>query len=127
MFECTAMFVIDHLATVDCLSTFDQRYDLLNQIAVSGYQFRDDDQPESWIQRLLIMPDANPELIAHFIKTVFGYTMICKDKSLIYEYDVTIADALGEFLDAIQDCGIEFRDTVEQNIIKVIRIINQTD
>ena len=120
-----ANFFYDQLTILDTFETFKERCSYLEEMINVGFPFYLEEQPEAWIQRLIEMHDALPEVIVSIIIRSFGCNRICKDISKLYDYPIRIPEAIGMYLNAIQDVEIEHRNIIEKNIITVIMLIKE--
>ena len=92
-------FEFDHLAVIDTLSNFKQRYYYMMRLVETNYNFKKEPQPEAWVQRLVYSDDVpNPKLIRTFIIRAFGVNGLCTDMSSLHGYPITIVDALSDFV-----------------------------
>jgi hypothetical protein len=89
---------VDHLMTISLMSTFAERMNYANRLLSDGYLFDFEDQPEAWVQRLVVAPGVNPLQIITFIRGAFGGNTVCSEMSELYGYTITLLDALKTFL-----------------------------
>lgn len=113
-------FQIDHLTALDALTSFVERCNYIQNLIENGYPFEDEEQPEAWIQRLILAKYSMCGITVSYIHTLFGGNRICVEASNLYGYPVYIIDAIGMLLEAIQDVEIEDRNHVEKVIIDTI-------
>lgn len=89
---------INHLNIIDSLETFDAKLQYLNILRKLSYPFKEESDPEAWIQRLVYAPNPNSKQIIKFIKAAFGINMICKDQSILMDNAVIVIDAISDFV-----------------------------
>ena len=116
-------FEMDHFAALDAIPTFVGRCRYIQNLIDSEFQFELEDQPEAWIQRLVIMEYAIPMVVVNYIDQMFGRKIICTEASFINGYSVYIVDTLGMLLNGIQDIEFLNRNQIENNIIRTIHIL----
>ena len=112
-----ANFMIDPLAIIDTLETFDERCDYIELLSENEYPFWLEEQPEAWVQRLISKSDAESNKIVNIIIKVFGKDFICIEASAISGYPVYLVDTIGMFLNEIQDIHFDDRISIENTII----------
>ena len=112
---------VDHLHVIDGFTSFVERYAYIHTLQELKYPFKDEDQPEAWIQRLLVCKEATPGSIVELIERMFGIDLICREASELHQYPIKIVDAIGMFLNDIQDHReIENYKEIEMNTLLTI-------
>lgn len=116
-------FSVDHLSAIDTLETFNQRCSYMQTLINDNYPFYLEEQPEAWVQRLIVAQASIPIIVVDYIDRTFGRNMICMEASEINGYPTHIIDTLGMFLETIQDNNILDRNTIEDVIIRTIILL----
>jgi hypothetical protein len=98
LFESFQTSNVDHLMTISLMATFVERMHYVNGLLNEGYLFDFEEQPEAWVQRLVVAPGVNPLQITTFVQDAFGSNIICSEMSELYGYPITLIDALKTFL-----------------------------
>lgn len=117
-------FYIDHLSTIDAMGSFVERCNYIQELVNDGYPFHLEDQPEAWIQRLVLMDYAIPLVVLNYIDQLFGRNAICMEASLMYEYPIHIIDSLRMLMHVIRDSHLDNRTHIENNIFHVILLLH---
>jgi hypothetical protein len=99
------------------------RLSFLKLLKDNNFNFAAEEQPEAWIQHLLLSTDTNGALSYSaykiFIALVdtFGINTICSELSACYGCDITILDAISFQLDYIQNYNPAYNLPIEKNIL----------
>ena len=88
---------MDYLDVIDRIPIFKRRYNLCLSLLRKGYDFKNEQQPEAWIQRLIYIPNSNPRNVCTFIVKAFGINGECKELSTLYGYPITVLEAVSQF------------------------------
>ncbi len=86
-----------HLSNLSIIPTFERRCRYIERL-LTIHPFHEEDQPEAWIQRLIIAPNANANGIATLIIAMFGGgDVVCNELSILYEFEITIIQSIKLF------------------------------
>ena len=96
--DMTFNYEMYHLNELDSLKSFDSKYQYVNVLLRQSFPFKDEADPEAWIQRLVYAPNPNIKQIVKFIKRAFGADHICSEQSELLNIPITIIDALSHFI-----------------------------
>lgn len=117
---------IDHFDVIDSnFHSFNDRYDYMMGLVKIKYPFQLEEQPEAWIQRLLLVLNAVPSMVIQFIDSAFGIEMKCAELSRVREYPIFIVDSIALLLQCVQDVVIGNRIQIENGILFTLSIINE--
>jgi hypothetical protein len=124
LFESFTCDHVDHLMTISLMTTFSDRMQYVNTLLAGGYLFDFEDQPEAWVQRLVVAPDSNPIQIAAFVDAAFGRSFICQELSALYGCNITLIDALKMFLYRVEHRDAHRLETIRACLLMLITYIN---
>ena len=111
---------LDHLAVLNVLETFSDQCDYIQKLLNVEYPFKAEDQPEAWVQRLILSKNSNSKGILSLIRKMFGGNINCSEASEVCGYPIDLIEQLGMMLDEIQDIYIDDRNEVEIKILEII-------
>ena len=111
---------VDHLSALNALQTFSDQCDYIQKLLNLEYPFKAEDQPEAWVQRLILSKNSKSKDLVVLIVKMFGGNINCREASEVCGYPIDLIEQLGMMLDEIQDIYIEDRNEIEIKIIEII-------
>lgn len=109
--DCPKDLKIDHFDILDSFHTFDLKLIYVKILIKINFAFKEETNPETWIERLIYADGANPKKIVKFIKEAFGANLICKDQSSLMGHPITIIDAICNFIPINKHTDTIIRET----------------
>lgn len=119
----TKRFTVDHISAIDTIDSFIVRCCYIESLLTTDYPFDLEEQPDAWVQRLLIMETAVPSIIAQLINKTFGKKRICIEASKIYGYPIYLPDMIEMFILEIIDEEIPYKKILISNALDTLRLL----